>query len=92
MTAKFSLGDVVITPAAHALCESKDPLLVSVLLARHRAGDWGNLCEEDKKVNDDAVVSGDRILSAYKIPGGEKVWIITEHDRSVSTVLLPEEY
>ena len=67
-------------------------------VARHYYMDWGDLCEEDKKLNDLAVKTGDRILSAYKIPKdlrigyADKIWIITEADRSRTTVLFPDEY
>ncbi|QET03799.1 hypothetical protein FOB72_11255 [Cupriavidus pauculus] len=60
-------------------------------LSRHARGDWGSVPEEDAKANDLAVISGARILSAYDI-AGVRVWIITEADRSVTTLLLPEEY
>jgi len=55
-------------------------------------GDWGDLCDEDKKVNDRAVAEGSRILSAYQAVNSTKFWIITEADRSATTVLLPEDY
>jgi hypothetical protein len=60
-------------------------------LARHRKGDWGDLGEEDKKANDSALKTGGRLFSAY-VFGDEKIWIITEADRSATTVLFPEEY
>jgi len=61
------------------------------LLERHRSGDWGDLCAEDAEANDAAVKHGGRLLSSYKV-GEEVVWIITESDRSVTTLLLPEDY
>lgn len=67
-------------------------------LMRHRDGDWGDLCEEDKLLNDLAVQNGERILSAYDIPKfyclgyADKIWIITEADRSYTTFLFPHEY
>ena len=61
------------------------------LLRRHGAGDWGNLCAADKAQNNRALKEGTRLLSAYEL-AGSKVWIITEADRSYTTVLLPEEY
>jgi hypothetical protein len=88
----FSLGQVVSTPGAlNALNENgKD---IAEYLQRHVNGDWGDLGDEDKQTNDAAVISAeDRILSAYILPDKTKVWIITEWDRSVTTVLLPEEY
>lgn len=60
-------------------------------LERHANQDWGDLCSEDKKANDDAVRHGGRVLSSYELRG-DKLWIITEADRSVTTLLTPEEY
>jgi hypothetical protein len=63
------------------------------LLNRHASGDWGELeYAEDRTANERAIVEGGRILSAYKLSDGTKIWIITEQDHSVTTVLLPEEY
>ena len=88
---RLSLGQLVATPGAlDALKEAGvEP---ARLLARHQQGDWGDLGTEDKHLNDAAVKEGDRILSAYILPTGVKVWIITEWDRSVTTLLLPNEY
>ena len=61
-------------------------------ITRHTAGDWGDLCAEDKQTNDAALEYGDRVLSAYESKGLPKIWIITEADRSVTTVLFPEDY
>lgn len=87
----FDLGQVVMTDGAAALGIDFRPYL-----ARHQAGDWGELDEFDKRQNRQALKEGLRILSAYNIPlaGGEteRIWVITEADRSVTTVLLPEEY
>jgi hypothetical protein len=83
------LGQSVATPNALAHLTQAD---ISAALARHAVGDWGDLCAEDKQVNDQAVVEGSRILSAYQAANGTKFWIITEADRSVTTVLLPEDY
>lgn len=58
---------------------------------RHANGDWGEVCDEDKQINNDAVKQGDRVLSAYSY-NNEKIWIITESDRSVTTILFPSEY
>jgi hypothetical protein len=66
--------------------------LLSEFLARHVTGDWGDLGDEDKEENELSVEQGFRILSAYKLQGGGKVWVITETDRSATTILLPEEY
>jgi hypothetical protein len=61
------------------------------LLALHATGDWGELCAFDRRQNQIALREGLRVLSSYDVPAG-KVWIITEADRSVTTILLPEEY
>ncbi len=61
-------------------------------LLRHLTGDWGELCEEDKQANEAALKYHLRILSAYHLTDGTKIWLITEWDRSVTTILLPEEY
>lgn len=88
----FALGRTLATPGAIAAC---DPQKLRDLLGRHVVGDWGDICEEDRGVNEQALADGDRIFSVYKLgPEApvEKVWIITEHDRSLTTVLLPDEY
>jgi hypothetical protein len=93
----FSLGQIVSTPGALGSC-SPEHLLDC--LRRHTRGDWGSICDEDRAANDDAVVNGGRILSAYPIDPGKPcegygencLWIITEADRSVTTFLLPDEY
>jgi len=64
----------------------------ATLLCRHEAGDWGILSAADVAANDAALRDDDRLLSAYLLPDGGKVWIITEADRSQTTILLPEEY
>lgn len=87
----FSLGKVVATPGALAALEEagQDP---KEFLDRHVTGDWGVVPEEDKQENDWSVENGFRILSSYLTNKGVKFWIITEHDRSVTTLLLPMEY
>ena len=85
---KFPLGQVVITPNALEKLNSDD-ILNS--LNRHVVGDWGELDDEDRQTNDEALQSGDRLLSAYR-SGGTKFWIITEADRRSTCVLLPEDY
>ncbi len=84
------LGKVVATPGALKLLSEagEDPLR---FLARHASGDWGELCEFDRRQNQIALREGLRVFSSYDTPAGE-VWIITEADRSVTTILLPEEY
>jgi hypothetical protein len=90
MTAPLPLGKVVATPGALKLLSEmgKDPF---GYIARHAAGDWGELCAFDRRQNEIALRDGYRVLSSYEVPTG-RVWIITEADRSVTTVLLPEEY
>ena len=85
----FPLGQLVATPNALEHITQDD---IMAALQRHVAGDWGDVCAEDKQSNDRAVVEGTRILSAYRAANGTKFWIISEHDRSVTTVLLPEDY
>lgn len=87
----FPLGQVVATPGAlEALREAEqDPL---ELLTRHVTGDWGDLSEEDKDENEFSVDRELRILSAYNLPTGRKIWVISEADRSATTILLPEDY
>ena len=86
---RFPLGRTVITRGALDALDDAD---VRAGIARHAIGDWGDLCPEDKEANDDALRVGARVLSAYHTEGGLKFWIITEADRSATTVLLPEEY
>lgn len=89
--ALFLPGQVVATPGALALLVNAR-LSPADLLRRHLCGDWGDLDPEDWAANDRAWKQDDgRILSSYVVPGG-KVWVITEWDRSVTTLLLPEEY
>lgn len=88
---KFALGQIVATPAAlDALNTSGDS--AHTLLARHATGDWGDLCESDKESNDADLINGGRLLSAYVLRDGTKLWIITEADRSATTLLLPSDY
>ena len=61
-------------------------------LARHVRGDWGDLCDEDRLLNERSVGGGGRLMSSYKLSEQIKLWIITESDRSVTTLLLPSEY
>ena len=92
---KFELGRTLITPGAQALLESEE-VTPSSLLDRHIAGDWGDLSRTDAKANDQALKNGDeRIFSVYEFGEGipkQKVWIITEWNRSVTTILRPEDY
>ena len=90
MTAPLPLGKVVATPGALKLLSEigEDPF---GYIARHAAGDWGNLCAFDRRQNERALREGYRVLSSYDVLAG-RVWIITEADRSVTTILLPGEY
>ncbi len=85
----FALGRTVITRGALTTLGQND---VRIALARHARGDWGDVCADDRQANDGALTRGGRLLSAYHTPCGTKYWIITEADRSATTVLLPEEY
>ena len=91
MTHSFPLGQIVATPGAlEALQNSgQSP---HEFLRRHANGDWGEVCEEDTALNDAAVEDGSRLLSAYRTANNERLWIITEADRSSSCLLLPSEY
>jgi len=89
VTQLFNLGNTYQTPGVLECIPLND---VHQSLARHQEGDWGDLGREDKEDNDQAVWMGGRILSAYRASTGEKFWIITEADRSATTVLLPSEY
>jgi hypothetical protein len=91
LSPKFSLGQIVSTPGALELLE-KNNENASTYLQRHQQGDWGELCDEDREMNDQALIDGSRILSAYEVGSEEKIWIITEWDRSATTILLPSEY
>ena len=94
---RFSLGQIVATPGAlSAIADAgQQP---AEFLARHQRGDWGDLDADDKRANDAAIAHEgdpdrqDRILSAYRTSKGVRIWIISERDRSATTVLLPEEY
>ena len=90
MRAPLPLGRVVATPGAlKLLTEAREHPFD--LLARHATGDWGELCAFDRRQNEIALRDGLRVLSSYEI-SAERVWVITEADRSVTTILLPEEY
>ena len=91
MQPKFPLGQVVATPGALAALEQAGHAPLE-FISRHVAGDWGELDEEDRRENEFSLKEGFRILSAYRLKDGTKIWIITEADRSSTTILLPEEY
>ncbi|MBX9623329.1 MAG: hypothetical protein K2X82_05905 [Gemmataceae bacterium] len=83
------LGQTVATPAALGLLSHPDILAA---LRRHAAGDWGEVDAEDRAANDRALRDGERLLSVYRSVSGDTFWVITEADRSVTTVLLPDDY
>ena len=83
------MGSLVATPGVQERVPNGE--LVAAL-ARHVAGDWGDLCDEDREANEEALKHGTRLMSVYTSRDGDGFWIITEADRSVTTVLLPEEY
>lgn len=88
----FSRGQLALTAGVSDLVQ-QGRLNPSVYLRRHLSGDWGDLCEDDRKQNDAALKSGeDRLFSSYQVAPDLKLWIITEWDRSVTTLLLPDEY
>ena len=87
----FPMGQLVATPGALKDLEQHGitPLR---LLARHTIGDWGDIGPDDAKANADALRFGARILSSYRLTEGVRIWVITEADRSATTLLLPSEY
>ena len=88
---KFPLGHIVATPGAlEALADSGQT--PDFFLEKHVQGDWGEVCSEDKRLNDEALINGDRLLSAYRTLKNIRLWLITEADRSSSCLLKPEEY
>lgn len=88
---RFAPGRILITPAAlDALAQAgQHP---GDFLCRHLQGDWGELCDEDIAANEFALIEGLRLMSAYRTTDGTRLWIITEADRSATTIILPEEY
>jgi hypothetical protein len=91
MKTKFPLGQIVATPGAlEAIRDAgQEP---GFFLGHHVMGDWGEVCDGDKQLNDQDLVDGGRLLSAYSTLKGAKLWVITEADRSATTILLPAEY
>ena len=92
---KFHLGQLVTTRGVNdrVADDTQFAKLVTESLKRHAKGDWGDLCQEDKSENNLAVKAGNlRLLSAYERDDLPKIWIITEADRSVTTILFPDEY
>ena len=86
-------SQLVVTRAVHNRIEKDDKFAKGVFssLRRYYSGDWGDLCDEDRQMNDNALKDGERIVAVYNI-GDDKIYIITEWDRSVTTILFPSEY
>jgi len=89
LIAKFRLGKIVSTPNALDRLTQDDILLA---IGRHQAGDWGDVDEHDRAANERALVEGTRLWSVYHTESGVKFWLITEADRSATSVLMPEDY
>ena len=87
--AKFPMGRLVATPNALSQIGQDD---ITSALRRHLSGDWGELDSEDRDANEQALIHGTRLLSAYHDANGTKFWIITEADRASTTLLMPEDY
>jgi hypothetical protein len=87
--AKFALGSIVITRNAQDQLQAED---VRICLVRHAQGDWGEVCEADRRENELSLQQNFRLLSVYHDRNHLKFWIITEADRSATTMLLPEDY
>lgn len=86
---RFQPGSIVVHVGALQVANHQQ---IAKLLSRHLSGDWGDLDDEDKQANEQALKWGERILSSYKLENGEKLWILTERDRSSTTVLTPGDY
>jgi hypothetical protein len=86
---KFTVTPIYTTRGAMDTLCGED---VTDALRRHFAGDWGDVCEEDRRANELALAFGQRLLSSYRDRNGNRFWIVTEQDRSATTVLLPDEY
>jgi hypothetical protein len=97
MSIKFHLGEVVATPAALEAIRASGQV-PEIFLGAHLEGYWGiDLCEEDRRLNDEALIDGSRILSAFRTLRGEKLWLITEAEgddgrRASTCLLLPDQY
>lgn len=86
---RFHPGQLMITRNAN---DTLPHVEVDAAIKRHLSGDWGDVCPSDGRLNEDALKHGDRLFSVYHTQDGEKFWIITESDRSATTVLLPSDY
>ncbi len=96
-TPKFTLGQTLITPGAQEALAATGESPLAFLFGRHAKGDWGLVDADDAAANDEALKDGSRLLSAYKLKDGTKIWVITEAvgengQREATTILLPEEY
>jgi hypothetical protein len=87
----FSLGQIVATPGALAALE-KAGQSPTEFLSRHMRGEWGDVPDDDKRENQFSLERGFRLLSSYRTNANDKIWVVTEADRSATTILLPEEY
>ena len=87
--ARFRLGKIVATPNALSKLSQDDVLRA---IQRHQSGDWGDVDAHDREANDRALIEDTRLFSVYHPAAGPKFWVITEADRSVTTVLMPEDY
>jgi len=94
LATRFTLGQLVFTRGINdkVAADVQFARFVTESLRRHAKGDWGDLCQEDRKENELSLKKGFRLLSAYERNGLPKIWIITEADRSATTVLFPDEY
>ena len=94
MTIAINMGRLLMTRGVNDLVAEDEVFAKFVMssLTRHRSGDWGNLTDEDIQENELSLKAGYRLLSAYEAEGLPKIWIITEADRSVTTILFPDEY
>ena len=88
---RFGLGVLVATPAVLELLGEFE-VAPSELLERHASGDWGDVPSEDARENEYSLKHGFRVLSSYPLPSGERIWVITEANRSSTCILLPSEY
>jgi hypothetical protein len=90
-TSRFPLGQMVMTQGAAAALEdaAQSPF---EFLSRHQRGDWGDVCEDDRRENELSLRQGFRLLSVYRTKEGVKLYVITEHDRSITTLLRSDEY
>ena len=91
IAARFALGETYITTGAQEALDIAGETPIQ-FLRRHMSADWGEVSEDDAKENELSLTDGFRLLSAYRTAKGQKIWIITEADRSATTILLPSEY